>query len=411
MHRVVITGLGVLTSIGLTKNTFWEGLRTGRSGVRTITNYDMEGQRCTCAGQIRDFDLEAHVGGKQARRMDRTCQLGVSAARQVIADSGLRLDEVDRNRIGVLTGTCNPMDWIWKAHQAYFTRGVKAVNPFTVLATFPDAAASNIALDLGLHGTNLTLSSACSSSADALGYALSLIRSGILDRAITGGVEAPVVFSTITAFGAARALSGHNDTPETASRPFDRTRDGFVLGEGAGLVLLERLDLALARGAHIYGELAGYGSTCDAWHMTAPREDCEQQARAVEMALKDAGVTIEQVDYINAHGTSTPLNDVTETRTIKKVFGNRAYSIPISSTKSMVGHTLGAAGGIEVVATLLSMQEGMIHPTINYQEPDPDCDLDYTVEGARELKVDVAVSNSFGFGGKNSVLVLKRFEG
>lgn len=410
MFRVAITGIGVLTSIGQGKDAFWDGLQAGRTNARPITHFDASEHRVTFAAPISDFEPEVHLG-RDARRMDRTVQLGVVAARQVVADAGLDLDGVDREEIGIFTGTCSPMDWVWQQHVAYFTKGVRAVSPFTVLCTYPDAAGAAIAIDLGITGPNMTLSSACSSAADALGHAFHLIRGGSLQRAIAGGVEAPIVPNTMMAFAAARALSTRNDDPTHASRPFDRQRDGFMMGEGAGLVLLERWDLAEARGAHIYGELAGYGATCDAHHMTVPREDCREQARALRLALKTAGLGPEDVDYVNAHGTSTPLNDATETRTLKQVFGPRAGAIPVNSTKSMLGHPLGAAGGIELVATLLQMGHGRVHQTLNLTDPDPECDLDYVPEGPRAHPIEVAVSNSFGFGGKNSVLVVRRARG
>lgn len=408
--RVVITGLGVLTPIGIGPAAFEAGLLSGRSGGGPVVGWDTTGWRSTVACRIADFDPRAWLTARQIRRMDRTGQLGVVAARMAVEDAGLdvrRLDDASRARVAIVTGTCAPMDWIWNAHEAHFTKGARAVPPTTVLAAFPDAAAAQIAIEIGAQGPCHTVSTACSSSADALGHALLLLRAGRCDVVIAGGVEAPVVPSAMIAFGQARALSERNDDPATASRPFSADRDGFVMGEAAALVVLEREADARARGARVYGELAGYGSTCDAHHMTVPDPTGRPQRRALEQALADAGAGPEDIDWVNAHGTGTPLNDVTETRTLRALLGPRADAVPVSATKSMTGHSLGASAAVELVATLLCMRAGRIHPTINLFTPDPECDLDYVPHEARPHRVRLTLSTSFGFGGHNAALVVR----
>jgi 3-oxoacyl-[acyl-carrier-protein] synthase II len=408
--RVVVTGLGVLAPIGIGVDAFTAGLLAGRSGGVAIDDVDTAGWRSTIACRIRDFRPETWLSPRQIRRMDRTGQLGVVAARLAMADAGIdpaALDPEARARMAVVTGTCAPMDWVWVAHEACFTRGPRSVPPTTVLATFADAAAAQIAIEVGAQGPCVTVSTACSSSADALGHALLLLRAGRCDRVIAGGVEAPVVPSAMIAFGQARALSERNDAPATASRPFSADRDGFVMGEGAALLVLERESDARARGARIYGEIAGYGATCDAHHMTVPDPTGVPQRRALEQALRDADASASDVDWVNAHGTGTPLNDASETRVLRALLGARADAVPVSATKSMTGHGLGASAAIEVAATLVCMRAGQIHPTINLVEPDPACDLDYVPHTARAHAVKLALCSSFGFGGHNAGIVVR----
>jgi 3-oxoacyl-[acyl-carrier-protein] synthase II len=408
--RVVVTGLGVLTPVGIGTEAFTAGLLSGRSGGVAIDDFDTAGWRSTIACRVADFDPARWLAHRQIKRLDRTGQLGVVAARLAVADAGLdprALDEEARARVAVVTGTCAPMDWVWVAHEACFTKGPRSVPPTTVLATFPDAAAAQIAIEVGAGGPCLTVSTACSSSADALGYALLLLRAGRCDVVIAGGVEAPVVPSAMIAFGQARALSERNDDPQHASRPFSADRDGIVMGEGAALLVLEREADARARGARVYGELAGYGATCDAHHMTVPDPSGLPQRRALDQALRDADAGPGDVEWVNAHGTGTPLNDVTETRVLRALLGSRADAVPVSATKSMTGHALGASAAIEVAATLLCMREGQVHPTINLATPDPACDLDYVPHTARFHRVRLALCPSFGFGGHNAALVLR----
>lgn len=407
-RRVVVTGLGVVSSIGIGKQTFWEGLKAGRSGIVPITAFDPEPFTTKFAGEIRDFDPSQYIDFKRMKRMDRTSQLAVACAKLAVEDAGLDFQKNGaRERSGVIIGTAMAgHGYILNQHTTLMEKGPMRINPFTALAAFPDACASNISIELGITGPSFSLSTACSSASDAGGYAFEAIRSGAMDFLIMGGAEASIYPGILAAFCVARALSTRNEEPQKASRPFSRDRDGFVLGEGAGILVLEEYEHAKSRGAHIYGEILGHGMTCDAYHMTAPDPEGTEASRAMRMALANAGVKPEEVDYINAHGTSTPLNDKTETMIIKKVFGEQAYKIPVSSTKSMVGHLIGAAGSVELIATLLAMENQEIPPTINYGIPDPECDLDYVPNTSRKAKIDIAMKNSFGFGGKNSVLVV-----
>jgi 3-oxoacyl-[acyl-carrier-protein] synthase II len=410
--RVVITGLGVITAIGAGKTQFWESLRAGRSGVSRVKKFDPSPYPTQVAAQLNGFDFSQYIDAKWSRRMDLTSQMAVSAAKMAVADANMNLNEVDRERIGVVVGTAMAGHaFILEQHDVWNQKGPMRINPFTALTVFPDAPASFISIELGLHGPSFSLATACSSALDAVGYAFNAIRKGEMDAILMGGSEATVFPQAFSAFCVLRAMSQRNDPPERASRPFDRNRDGFVLGEGAGMLVLEELEHAKRRGAHIYAEISGFGMTCDAYHMTAPEPSGKQAARALRQALQDAAIAPEDVDYINAHGTSTPLNDKTETLVIKQVFGKQAYKIPISSTKSMIGHLIGAAGAVELIATALAMEHQCIPPTINYEVPDPDCDLDYVPNVAREAKIDVALKNSFGFGGKNSALVIRKFRG
>ncbi|MDP3919811.1 MAG: beta-ketoacyl-ACP synthase II [Candidatus Omnitrophota bacterium] len=406
-RRVVVTGLGVLASNGCGKEKFWQALQKGQSGVSLIEAFDTTAFTTHFAGEIKDFRPSDFIEPKRLKRMDRTSQFAVACAKMAAEDAGLDFRANGPDRTGVIIGTAMAgHGYILDQHTTLMERGPMRINPFTALASFPDACASNVSIELGVTGPSFSIATACSSASDACGYAFDAIRSGNLDFLIMGGAEASIYPGILAAFCVARALSTRNDEPQRACRPFSRDRDGFVLGEGAGMLVLEEYEHARKRGAHIYAEILGHGMTCDAYHMTAPDPEGKEASRAMRVAMASAGINPEDVDYINAHGTSTPLNDKTETMIIKKVFGDHAYKIPVSSTKSMIGHLIGAAGSVELIATLLAMGNDEIPPTINYSVPDPECDLDYVPDTTRQHKISIAMKNSFGFGGKNSVLIL-----
>ncbi len=408
--RVAITGLGVITAIGAGKDQFWNGLRTGQCGVSRVHKFDPSPYPTQFAAQLNGFDFSPYIDQKWSRRMDLTSQLAVSASKMAVKDASLDLDKEDRTRIGVVVGTAMAgQAFMLEQHDVFKSRGPMKINPFTALTCFPDAPASFISIELGLHGPSFSLATACSSALDAVGYAFNAIRKQELDIILMGGAEATVFPQAFSAFCMLRAMSQRNDDPERASRPFDKERDGFVLGEGAGMLVLEDLEHAKQRGAHIYAEIIGFGMTCDAYHMTAPEPSGRQASRAIQIAIDDAGIKPADIDYINAHGTSTPLNDKTETLVIKQVFGQHAYQIPVSATKSMIGHLIGAAGAVELIATTLALEHQVIPPTVNYEIPDPECDLDYVPNVSRKSTIDFALKNSFGFGGKNSALVVKKY--
>ncbi len=410
--RVAITGLGVITAIGAGKDAFWEALRAGRCGIRKVDKFDTSPYPTQIAAQLNGFDFGPYIDSKWSRRMDLTSQMAVAASKMAVKDAGIDLDKEDRERIGVVVGTAMAGHaFIVEQANVFKQKGPMKINPFTALTVFPDAPASFISIELGIYGPSFSLATACSSALDAVGYAFNAIRHGELDVILMGGAEATIFPQAFSAFCMLRAMSQRNDDPERASRPFDKERDGFVLGEGAGMLVLEDLDRAKHRGAHIYAEIAGFGMTCDAYHMTAPEPSGRQATRAIQIALQDAGIKPTDVNYINAHGTSTPLNDKTETLVIKQVFGQHAYQVPVSATKSMIGHLIGAAGAVELIATTLALEHQVIPPTINYEIPDPECDLDYVPNVARRATIDVALKNSFGFGGKNSALVVRKYEG
>ncbi len=409
--RVVITGVGPITSIGCGKDAFWESLKAGQSGISRVKKFDPTPYPTQMAAQMNGFDFSPYIDQKWSRRMDLTSQMAVAAAKMAVKDSGLDLTKENRERIGVVVGTAMAGHaFMLEQHDVYKEKGPLKINPFTALTVFPDAPASFISIDLGLNGPSFSMATACSSALDAVGYAFNAARRREMDVIIMGGAEATLFPQAFSAFCMLRAMSQHNDEPERACRPFDKLRDGFVLGEGAGMLVLEGLEHAKRRGAHIYAELRGFGMTCDAYHMTAPEPSGRQAARAIQLALKDAGIKPTDVDYINAHGTSTPLNDKTETMVIKQVFGPAAYKTPVSATKSMIGHLIGAAGAVELIATVLALEHQIIPPTINYEVPDPECDLDYVPNVARPASLEFAVKNSFGFGGKNSALVIKKYD-
>ena len=413
MRRVVVTGLGALTPLGKTVEEYFKNLIEAKNGIRFIDRFDTSNLKTKIAGLIPDdFDpldrLEKKEAGVMLSKMDPFLIYSLYATVEAVEDSGI-LGNVDPTKVGVIIASgIGGIQTLVRETIMYEKKG--RVSPYLVPMMIPDMASGLVSMKYGFMGPNFTTISACSSAANAIGEAFRLIQHGDADVIIAGGAEAPVMPVAIAGFNSARALSTRNE-PDKASRPFDKDRDGFVMGEGAGILVLEELEHALKRGARIYAEMVGYGLTADAYHITAPREDGLGAAMAMERALKDAGLKPEEVDYINAHGTSTQLNDVMETRAIKKVFGDYAYKIPISSTKSMIGHLLGAAGGVESVATVKTIVEGIIHPTRNLDNPDPECDLDYVPWKARKKDVRVALSNSFGFGGHNVTLAYKKFEG
>jgi 3-oxoacyl-[acyl-carrier-protein] synthase II len=408
-QRVVVTGLGVVTPLGIGVDAYWNGLVEGRSGVGPITLCDPGASPCRIAAEVPGFEPRDYLEAKEARRLSRASQFAVAAARMALADSGLVVDDGNRREVGALiaNGSSSPPD-TEAAARVLFERGFSRVNPFYITASLPNMPSCQVAIQLGLLGYNTAIATACAASSQAIGEAAEVIRRGDAVAMLAGGTEAPICQLTLASFCAIRALSTRNDDPQGASRPFDATRDGFVLGEGAGVLVLEKLSHARLRGARIYAEIAGYASTCDAFHVTAPDPEGNGAARAMQRALARARLSPQQIDYINAHATSTPAGDVAETLAIKQVFGEYASTVPISSTKSMTGHLTSAAGAIEAAAAILALKHGLIPPTINYQYPDPDCDLDYVPNQARPATLQVAMSNSFGFGGINGVLVFQQ---
>ena len=410
-RRVVVTGLGAVTPLGNDVSTFWEGLVAGRSGAGPITQFDPSGIEVQIAAEVKDFDPVALFGRKKARRSDRFALFALEAARQAIADAGLQLGEEDRLGVGVLIGTgIGGVLTLLENYDLFQSAGPRRVSALMVPRMMPNAASALVSIEYGLYGPNLALSSACATGAHAIGEAAEMIRRGQAEVMLCGGSEAAVHPLALSALRNMGALSSRNGEPERASRPFDADRDGFVLGEGAGVLVLESLEHARRRGARIYCELVGYGATADAFHITAPDESGQGAVWAMERALQDAGLAPEEVDYINAHGTSTRLNDRIETQAIRRVFGAHADRLVVSSTKSMVGHLMGAAGAVEAIACVKSLETGWVHPTINYETPDPECDLDYVPNQARRLEPRVVLSNSFGFGGHNGCLVFRRWE-
>lgn len=408
-RRVVVTGMGAITPAGQTVQEFWDNLVAGRSGIGPLTLADTSQFACKVAGEVRDWDPTRWIERKASRRMARFTQFMVAAASQAVTDSGMNLEEVNRDRFGVLIGNGGGgYPDIQEAAKTLFEKGGMRIDPLYMPRSLGNMAGAQVALQMNLRGYNGTIVTACAAGTQAIGEAMLMIRYGRCDYVLTGGCEAGISELGISAFSVMRALTANPD-PATASRPFDGKRDGFAPCEGAGALVLEAEDIALARGARIYAELAGFGCTNDAHHVVAPPEDGEGAARAMAEALADAGLTTSDIDYINAHATSTPLGDTAETNAIKRVFGDLAYKVPVSSTKSMIGHGLGASGGMETVAAIMSIQTGMIHPTINQEQPDPTCDLDYVPNVARAKVVNAVLKNSFGFGGQNSSLVLKRY--
>ncbi|MGL5939201.1 MAG: beta-ketoacyl-ACP synthase II [Waterburya sp.] len=408
--RVVITGLGAITPIGNNLTEYWKSLLQGRNGVSKITLFDASQHACQIAAEVKDFDPHQYIDKKEAKRMDRFAQFGVCASQQAIADAKFVIDDLNADQVGVLIGTgVGGLKVMEDQNENLLTKGPRKVSPFTIPMMIANMAAGLTAIHTGAKGPNSCTVTACAAGSHAIGDAFRLIQGGYATAMICGGAEAAVTPLSFAGFCSAKALSTRNDDPNHASRPFDRDRDGFVMGEGSGILFLEELEHAQARGAKIYAEIVGYGMTCDAYHMTSPVPGGQGAARAIELALSDADLTPEQVDYINAHGTSTQANDSNETKAIKKALGSRAKEIVVSSTKSMTGHLLGGSGGIEAVAVAMAIANNQVPPTINLVNPDPECDLDYVTNNSRNHMVNVALSNSFGFGGHNVTLAFKKF--
>ena len=409
LQRVVVTGLGAVTPIGNNVAEYWSGLTSGRNGVATISLFDASRHACRFAAEVKQFDPAGFIEPKDAKRWDRYCKFGVVAAKQALEDAGLKITEANADRIGVSVGS-GVGGLLTMETQAHVLegKGPGRVSPFTVPMMIPNMATGLAAIALGAKGPSSAVATACAAGSNAIGDAFRLLQLGKADAMVCGGAESAITPLGVAGFASAKALSFRNDDPATASRPFDKERDGFVIGEGSGLLVLETLSHAEARGATILAEIVGYGTTCDAHHITSPTPGGVGGAAAMRLALDDAGLNAESIDYVNAHGTSTPANDSNETAAIKSALGHRASSIPVSSTKSMTGHLLGGSGGIEAVACVLALQHNVVPPTINYSNPDPDCDLDVVPNTAREHTLGTVLSNSFGFGGHNVCLAFKR---
>ena len=410
MRRVVVTGLGVISPIGNDVDTFWKNVKDGVCGIDRVTRFDASAYSCQMAGEVKDFDATQYIDKKEARRMDRYTHFAVAAAKMAIADSELDLEKENMDRFGVITGSgIGGIETFEAQMKAMMEKGPGRVSPFFIPMMISNIAAAQIAIMTGAKGANFNVTSACASGTNAIGEAFRSIKYGACDIICAGGAEAAITPISFAGFCNMKAMSTRNDDPRRASIPFDADRDGFVMGEGAGIVILEELEHAKARGAKIYCEMVGYGATDDAYHVTAPAPDGEGGARAMQLAIDEAGVDASAVDYINAHGTSTPYNDKFETAAIKSVFGEHAKELAVSSTKSMTGHLLGGAGGVEGVICALSLKDGYIPQTIGLEKPDPDCDLDYVAESGREQEIEYALSNSLGFGGHNASILFKKF--
>jgi 3-oxoacyl-[acyl-carrier-protein] synthase II len=408
--RVVITGMGCISPLGLDLPTTWGNIVAGKSGVGPITHFDASAFKTKIAAEVKGFDGVALFGTREVRRLDRFCQFAMAAARQAVEDARLTINGDNCHRIGVLVGSgIGGMTTLFEQFNIYYDRGPSRVSPFVVNMMIPDSAGGAIAIDMGLRGPNYAITAACATGAYSIGDAVEIIRRGAADVMLAGGSEAVIVPITVAGLSVMTAISTRNEEPERASRPFDAARDGFVMGEGAGVMVLESLEHAQSRGAHILAEVTGFGANNDAFHITAPPENGEGSAACMLLALKDAGLTPTDIGYINAHGTSTILNDKSETAAIKAVFGEQAYGVPISSTKSMLGHQLGAAGAVEALFCVKILQDNILPPTINYETPDPLCDLDYIPNTARPATVQHVMTNSFGFGGHNATLIISRF--
>lgn len=408
--RVVVTGLGTVSPVGNDVDTAWKNIVAGNSGIGPLTRLNPDDFSAKVAAEVKDFDIEKFIERKDARKMDRFTHFALASAMMAVEDAGLVIDDSNANRVGVWIGSgIGGMETFEQQYEVFQKRGYRRVSPFFVPMMIPDMAAGQVSIFLGAKGVNSCTVTACATGTNSIGDAFKVIQRGDADVMIAGGTEAPITQMSVAGFCANTALSTNPD-PKTASRPFDLHRDGFVIGEGAGVLVLEELGHALNRGARIYAEITGYGSTADAYHITAPAPGGEGGARAMKLALQDAGMNPEDIDYINAHGTSTPYNDKYETIAVKEVFGEHAYKLAISSTKSMTGHLLGAAGGVEAIYTVLAIKDGVMPPTTNYETPDPECDLDYVVNQARKRDINGALSNSLGFGGHNATIAFKKYE-
>ena len=410
--RVVVTGLGAITPIGTGKDNFWNALIAGKNGIGKITRFDPSDLSARIAGEVPDFEPTQFIDKKELKRMDRYTQFAIAASKLAIEDAKLDTSSIDGDRAGVFIGTgIGGMETLHTQYEKVFTKGASRISPFFIPMAITNMAAGNVAIAFGLHGACECIVTACASGTNSIGDAFHLIQRGDADIMLAGGSEAAISPAGVAGFAAMKALcANHNDDPAHASRPFDKNRSGFVMGEGAGIILLEELEHAKNREAHIYAEIIGYGRNDDAYHITTPAPGGITQAKCMKLALDDAGLKPEDISYINAHGTSTQFNDRSETEAIKNLFGEHAYKIPVSSTKSMTGHMLGAAGGVEAVATVLSVQNNIVHPTINYETPDEGLDLNYVPNVAQKCEVNAAISNSFGFGGHNACVVFKKFE-
>lgn len=409
-RRVVITGLGVIASNGIGIDNFWNSLAHGRSGVRTITRFDASSYPSKIAGEVNDFNPLDYIDPKSARRMDKFCQFAVACTRMALEDSGIEISEKNSERIGISLGSAlGGIPCAEEQHSVFLERGLKRVDPLVALKIFSGAATSQVSIEFGIRGHSTTIGGACAAGVDDVGYAFYAIKNDLADVMVAGGAETPIVPLTMGSFCLIGALSKRNGDPTGASRPFDKERDGFVMGEGGGVLILENLEHALQRGVPIYAEVLGYGTTNDAYHMVQPQPTGEQAKKAIELALQEANIEPIEVNHVNAHGSSTPLNDKIETNIIKQVFGEYAYNIPITANKSMTGHALGAGGAIELVATVLTIKNQFVPPTINYEFPDPDCDLDYVPNEGRKATVTTVLKNAFGFGGKNSSIIIRKY--
>ena len=410
-RRVVITGLGALAPNGNSVSDYWDSLISGRSGINHITSFDTENLNVKIAGELSNFNPEDHFDRKEIRKLDPFTIYHLVSSKEAISNSGLNEDKLDLNRVGVMIGSgVGGIQTLEDQHGTYSSRGQRRVSPFFVPRMIANIAAGNLAIKYGFKGPNQTIISACASGTDAIGLASRVIQYGDADVMITGGTEASITGLTISGFANIKALSTQNENPKTASKPFDAMRDGFVLGEGSASIVLEELSHAKKRNANILAELVGYGSTDDAFHITQPSAGGEGAIRAMKNAISDANLSIENIDYINAHGTSTPFNDKTESAAISSLFGSHAKKLKVSSTKSMIGHALGASGALEAVACILALQNNILPPTINYKNPDPECELDYVPNNSQEFETNLAMSNSFGFGGHNGVILMKKWD-
>jgi len=409
-RRVVVTGIGAVTPLGNDVQTTWEHILQGKSGIGPLTRVNSDDYPAKVAAEVKDFDISLYLDRKEARKMDRFTQYAIAAAKMAVDDAKLQITDENATRIGVWIGSgIGGMETFESQFEIFLNRGYRRVSPFFVPMMIPDMATGQVSIYLGAKGVNSCTVTACATGTNSIGDAFKVIQRGDADAMITGGAEAPITKMSVAGFCANTALSNNPD-PETASRPFDAKRDGFVIGEGAGIVILEELEHALARGANIYAEIVGYGSTGDAYHITAPAPGGEGGVRCMKMAIADGDLSPSDIDYINAHGTSTEYNDKYETMAIKEVFGEHAYKVAVSSTKSMTGHLLGAAGGIEAIFTVLAIKESVLPPTINLENPDPECDLDYVPNQARKQEIRAAISNSLGFGGHNATVAFKKYE-
>lgn len=407
--RVVVTGLGTVSPVGNDVETSWNNILAGKSGIGPLTRLDPDNYSAKVAAEVKDFDIENYIERKDARKMDRFTHYALVSAQMAVKDAGLDINDSNAERIGVWIGSgIGGMETLENQFEIFQKRGYRRVSPFFVPMMIPDMATGQVSIYLGAKGVNSCTVTACATGTNSIGDAFKVIQRGDADAMIAGGAEAPITQMAVAGFCANTALSTNPD-PNTASRPFDLNRDGFVIGEGAGVIVLEELEHALNRGAKIYAEIVGYGSTGDAYHITAPAPGGEGGVRAMKIALEDAGLAPEDIDYINAHGTSTPYNDKYETIAIKEVFGDHAYNLAISSTKSMTGHLLGAAGGVEAIFSVLAIQDGILPPTINYETPDPECDLDYVANESRNKEINAVISNSLGFGGHNATIAFKKY--